>query len=541
MQSGDYILETLKSSLLFNFHTGNAVFDTFVTGLIICLSTYLMSFVTKLQDFDFKEWFGFLLGNTDPYNEITISGKKMEGARSTKCSYSTTFHALLYQIKKLDCATSNISKLSEIQLDEDYENDWSDYDDDENVKDEEKEKQKDANLIVSQCSPFKIAENIEALVKINKEKETDDEGGMKTCVKTEEFEIKIRSSVLSMDALREQIRTWLKEYQDLMAPDKYLRYFLYSPPNERDDYYNPSRSYSEFRFESGKSFNNVFFPKKEDLMKRLDFFKENKAWYKDRGIPYTIGLLLYGVPGCGKTSTIKAIANYTQRHIVSVPLNRIKTCKELLSIFYEEQINHMNIPLSKRLYVLEDIDCSELKDIVRERSSEDSDSNKDSDQDSGNGAVIGDEETKNFLNLFKGPKDKVANWMKEKKQLTLAGILEVLDGVMEMDGRMLVITTNYPERLDAALIRPGRIDVKLNFGRCTSHCLVQMYEHFFNDRESSSLWPKTFERSQLPDDRWTPAEATQILLNNIHDPHQGLQHLLYEYPQTKKSLEENST
>ena len=250
-----------------------------------------------------------------------------------------------------------------------------------------------------------------------------------------------------------------------------------------------------------------------------------------------MGLMLYGVPGCGKTSTIKAIANYTQRHIVSVPLNRIKTCKELLSIFYEEQVNHMNIPLCKRLYVLEDIDCSELKDIVRERSSEDNDSNKDSDQESGNGAGIGDEETKNFLSLFNGPKDKVANWMKAKKQLTLAGILEVLDGVMEMDGRMLAITTNYPERLDSALIRPGRIDVKLNFRRCTNLCLVQMYEHFFKDRESSSLWPKTFERSQLPDDRWTPAEATHILLNNIYDPQQGLQQLTNEYPHTKKELE----
>lgn len=280
MSSGGYILETLKSSLLFNFHTGNAVFDTFVTGFIICISTYLMSVASKLQDIEFKEWFSYLLGNADNYNEIIISGKKMEGARSTRCSYSTTFHALLYQIKKLDCAISNISKLSEIQLDDDYDHDdWSDYDD-EDEKNEGKEKQKDANLIVSQRSPFKISENIEALVSINKEKETDDEGGMKTCVKIEEFEIKIRSSVLSMDELRAQIRVWLKEYQDLMAPDKYLRYFLYSPPNDRDDYYNPSRSYSEFRFESGKSFDNVFFPQKEDLMKRLDFFKENKAWYK---------------------------------------------------------------------------------------------------------------------------------------------------------------------------------------------------------------------------------------------------------------------
>ena len=57
-----YLLETLKSSLLFNFHTGNAVMDTFVTGLIICLSTYLMSLASKLQEVDFREWITFFLG-----------------------------------------------------------------------------------------------------------------------------------------------------------------------------------------------------------------------------------------------------------------------------------------------------------------------------------------------------------------------------------------------------------------------------------------------------------------------------------------------
>ena len=75
--------------------------------------------------------------------------------------------------------------------------------------------------------------------------------------------------------------------------------------------------YTEFQFESGKSFKNVFFPQKDTLIKRLDFFRDNKSWYKSRGIPYTLGLLLHGIPGCGKTSTIKAIANHTQRHIVS--------------------------------------------------------------------------------------------------------------------------------------------------------------------------------------------------------------------------------
>ena len=157
MQSGGYLLETLKSSLLFNFHTGNVIFDTLVTGIIICLSTYLMSLASKLQEFDVRAWLDFLFFGTSTSNEITISGKKLEGAHSTKCNYSTTFQALLYQIKKLDCASSNISKLSEIQLEGDLD-DYSKalHDNYGHVSDADKSNQREPNLIVSQKNPFKI-------------------------------------------------------------------------------------------------------------------------------------------------------------------------------------------------------------------------------------------------------------------------------------------------------------------------------------------------------------------------------------------------
>ena len=72
-----------------------------------------------------------------------------------------------------------------------------------------------------------------------------------------------------------------------------------------------------------------------------------------------MGLMFYGDLGCGKTSTIKAIANHTQQHIVSVPLNKIKTAKELLNVFYNVKRNYKDIPPNKRLYVQEDIDAAD--------------------------------------------------------------------------------------------------------------------------------------------------------------------------------------
>merc|ERR1711902_217941 len=255
---------------------------------------------------------------------------------------------------------------------------------------------------------------------------------------------------------REALANWVAEYESRINSDKHLKYFVYTPNNDAtDDYYDATSHYQEFKFESGKAFSNVFYPEKEDVVKRLDFFSKNKEWYKRRGIPYTMGFLFYGAPGCGKTSTIKAIANHTQRHIVSVPLNKIKTAKELLNVFYNVRMNYKDIPLNQRLYVLEDIDAADLKDTVGERSSKEKDKEE---EDNGSSNKEDSGVDLNFLGLLKNTAAFDRKFGAQK--LTLASLLEVLDGVMEMEGRMLIITTNYPEKLDKALIRPGRIDMK---------------------------------------------------------------------------------
>ena len=284
--------------------------------------------------------------------------------------------------------------------------------------------------------------------------------------------MKVVQIVNSITGIIIQFFTYLKQTVAELCfnPDKRLKYFVYTPNNECAD--GGTSHYRVNKFESGKSFSNVFFPEKADIVKRLDFFSQNKDWYKKRGIPYTMGFLFHGAPGCGKTSTIKAIANHTQRHIVSIPLDKMKTAKELLNVFDNDRMNNKDIPLNQRLYVLEDID------------------------------VVG------------------GKTEKEEEKLTLSTLLEVLDGVVEMDGRMLIMTTNYPERLDKNLIRPGRIDMKVKFGLCMADNIVQMYQHYFETE-----LPTSFDRSRLKDDVYSPAEVTQVFLNNMHKPEEGLEQL----------------
>eukprot|EP00092_Neocalanus_flemingeri_P066206 GFUD01080626.1.p1 GENE.GFUD01080626.1~~GFUD01080626.1.p1 ORF type:complete len:534 (-),score=150.92 GFUD01080626.1:34-1635(-) len=510
------IIETLKSSFLFNFRTGNVMIDTFVTGLIIMLSTYLFNmFNNVFKNCDWSNVFTWYTIKNQA--KIVISGKKLQGTDSTRLEYSTNFFAILHQIKKLDCVKSDIHELSEVPIQEPTEVSYS-YEDDSDCGETETTKTSrgmGTNLIVSQTTSFKMNDDVYGYVNISKESE----GNEKNPVKTEEFQITLCSEKLNADELRTVLQGWVKEYENRLNSDneKHLKYFLYTPSGDSaDDYYDATSHYSEFKFESGKSFSNIFYPEKGDIVKRIDFFANNKAWYKKRGIPYTMGFMFYGEPGCGKTSTIKAIANHTQRHIVSIPLNKIKTAKELLNVFYNVRMNYKDIPLHQRLYVLEDIDAADLKDVVGERSEKDT-KNNDKDEDTKSSK----EETEdsgidmNLLNLLKS-----SAFDKKSNKLTLAALLEVLDGVMEMDGRMLIVTTNYPEKLDKALIRPGRIDMKVRFGPMTSQNILEMFEHYFEIEA-----PSEFDISLLPDGKWTPAEVTQVFLNNMNSPMDGLMQL----------------
>ena len=78
--------------------------------------------------------------------------------------------------------------------------------------------------------------------------------------------------------------------------------------------------------------------------------------------------------------------------------------------------------------------------------------------------------------------------LKEKKnesayqglnRLTFSGLLNAIDGVTSTEGRILFMTTNYVDRLDPALIRPGRVDFKQYIGHNSHQQCVKMFENFY--------------------------------------------------------------
>ena len=71
----------------------------------------------------------------------------------------------------------------------------------------------------------------------------------------------------------------------------------------------PHLTFSKNAFVTNRTLGNVFFEQRKNLQQRLDFFQGRKDWYDLKGQPYMLGLLLHGLPGTGKTSTIK-VRNY---------------------------------------------------------------------------------------------------------------------------------------------------------------------------------------------------------------------------------------
>lgn len=166
-------------------------------------------------------------------------------------------------------------------------------------------------------------------------------------------------------------------------------------------------------------------------------FLDSREWYSRRGVPYRRGYLLHGPPGCGKTSYITALAGKLEYDICQMNLSNSALSDDRLCYL-------LNVTPPNSLILLEDIDAAFL-------SRDDLDATRSAYQGFG--------------------------------RVTLSGILNVLDGVASAEERILFMTTNYPERLDSALTRPGRVDMKVYIGYATETQLSRAFERFYPECE----------------------------------------------------------
>ncbi len=265
--------------------------------------------------------------------------------------------------------------------------------------------------------------------------------------------------------------------------------------------------FEKFEFNSNKNFNNLFFENKDIIINRIDNFNNNIHKYKKLGIPHTLGFLFHGIPGTGKTSCIKAIANYTNRSIISINMKDIINIYDLIKIFNDDNaIPYCNAPLEKRLYVFEEIDCVDCF-LSRDLKKEDNSINKQNE--------LLDVVLSSIHN-----KDKDKNKYLSNK-ITIGEILEVLDGIIECRDRFCIFTTNNIQKIDNALLRPGRIDEIIEFKKLRKVDIEKLYQLWF-DRKISDK-----ELNKIKDYTISQAEFGKLCFENINNPNKVIQSILH--------------
>lgn len=209
---------------------------------------------------------------------------------------------------------------------------------------------------------------------------------------------------------------------------------------------------------------SVFLPKeqKDRIVKDLEHFLGAKKWYLDRGIPYRRGLLLFGPPGCGKTSFVMALAGHLQRPIYALNLGSMAGDEALIEAI-------TTVP-EYGILLIEDIDVAKAS------------------------------QARVVSNAPSTPEEEAKKKEEEAKGVTLSALLNALDGAFSRDGRILVMTTNHPDNVDPALLRPGRVDLKERIGELGPEEVLLMCKQFLETEEWARKVAAEIETPIVPAD-----------------------------------------
>lgn len=233
--------------------------------------------------------------------------------------------------------------------------------------------------------------------------------------------------------------------------------------NDRISIYFNDDDFWRFRGQQDKrNLNSVLLQKdkKIEIIDHLTRFFNSREWYKIGGIPFRTGLCLYGPPGTGKTSLVKAIASHFNLNIYVLDLNS-QSDQSIQALFSK-------LP-DKCVVLIEDIDTF---DAVKTRTK--------------------------------------SSHEASSAQLTLGGLLNAIDGIIDSNGRILVMTTNHIERLDPALIRPGRCDKTIELTYLTDETFRLAFKKFYPNFQipAQVMWQTGV----------TPAILQIFVLNNKNRP-----------------------
>ena len=526
MEINTHASSNISNMILFEkIKTGNPIIDTIVLTFLLTSINYIFKWVNNnvLEDldisiFNLKYIFHyFTKKNVVEYEgKISCNTNYYDNQIRQTTAFSDCFRAIWFHIIENVKENKTINSIKEHMV---SHNPFS---------------KEDKNIyIVNQSTKFLISEKHEiyAYTYIDSETSGGDEktnSTRKTNIsKTEKIIIQLFSYKNDIETIKQFVENITVKYLSSLEETRKDKKFIYTLTNIKFED-SPSERWSEVMFKSTRSFDNLFFENKKNTMEKINHFLENKEWYYNKGIPYSLGIGIHGPPGTGKTSFIKALATYTNRNIICISLKLIKTKKQLDSIFFEERYNDDNkrhsITFDKKIIVFEDIDC--IGDIVMDREKKKNKTNLNSNIGLGRKLNLDEMTMTSKVNMGdlletiaemddltkKGIGSTIIpKTIGEDEPITLDDILNLWDGIRETPGRIMVISSNHYHDLDTALKRPGRIDITLELSYASRQIISEMYKHLFE----IDIDPVILE--QVNDNFYSPAEIINIYMNEEQD------------------------
>ena len=474
MSIPDIYTITILANTLKNFQiTNNSFYDTIIIGIMTIL--YIFCDLKKLKN-NCSHYTNYLFdGNYNKFKVVAKKGKVPIG-----------FKAIVWFISN--------NKNNSIK----YVEQFSDFSWDR----QDNRVEKDKIYVVQQMNKFKITDDIFGkMVKENVETSRRSD----FVEYNDHYNLILYSNNKSVNELIQWVDEMIKDYKKYMKLKTLETQQLLSISYQDEINVEPSE------FESTANFQNSYLPNYDEIISKINFFLNNKEWYDRKGIPYNLGIILYGEPGCGKTRFIKQLMNHTGRHGIDIKLNNNFCFNTLKRIIHNENItDEFIIPQEKRIIIFEDIDAmcdtlkdrdlieSEKKEILKNTQTKSSNKKNNNNKNNDN-TVILDTDLKNKLN-----------------NNNLSFFLNIIDGLNECSGRIIVMTTNKIDYLDKAIIRPGRIDIKINFSKYNCKDVCGIINRF---------WGKKYKEENIKkeiDTKYTSAEIINIFrttecFNDIKD------------------------
>ncbi|KAI7986559.1 Protein HYPER-SENSITIVITY-RELATED 4 [Camellia lanceoleosa] len=236
---------------------------------------------------------------------------------------------------------------------------------------------------------------------------------------------------------------------------------------------------------------------KRTLMEDLKRFVKRKEFYRRVGKAWKRGYLLFGPPGTGKSSLIAAMANYLNFDVYDLELTALRSNSELRNLLITTA--------NQSILVVEDIDCSlELQDRMKAAA------------------------------MAAAARGRDPYGYNQGSSVTLSGLLNFIDGLWSScgDERIIVFTTNHKEKLDPALLRPGRMDVHIHMSYCTPYGFKMLASNYLGITEH----PLFLEAEVLIEmKKVTPAEIGEQLMKS-DEPERALRDLI-RFLEEKKDKE----